>query len=273
MGLGQVRSGAGHAGLRQRWPHLLIAILAVLVLFQAVRLLWVLAVPTGPLGDWRQGTAQLLGPQESRTMFAGLDPFFRSGAGASAPGTVTSLDLTLFGITMNEAGGGGSAILAGADGVQSSFAVGDDVLPGVKLAGVAFDHVILDRGGARESLFLDQSSLAEGAPAVAAAPVPSMTAQPAGNGALSPQAVQSGVGFSARSEGGTVTGLTVQPQGDGAVFRAVGLRPGDVIRSVNGRPVASAADIAGQMTPGARLSLEVERGSALVPIAIFLGKP
>ena len=51
-----------------------------------------------------------------------------------------------------------------------------------------------------------------------------------------------------------------------------GLRPGDVIRSVNGRPVGAAADIAAQITPGARLSLEIERGSAVVPVPLFIGK-
>lgn len=270
----EARSGAEATGWRQRWPRGLVGLLALLVLVQAVRLLWAIAAPTGPLGDWRQGTAQLLGSQESRTLFAGLDPFFRNASGGAAAGTVTSLDLFLFGINMNEAVGGGSAIIAGADGVQSSFAVGEEVLPGVKLAGVAFDYVTLDRGGVRESLFLDQSSTGDSTASPALALATSVTtAVSTGSGELNPQSLQSGVGFAPRQEGGKVTGLTVQPQGDGAVFRAAGLRPGDVIRSVNGRPVASAADIAAQITAGARLSLEVERGSALVPVALFLGKP
>ena len=61
-----------------------------------------------------------------------------------------------------------------------------------------------------------------------------------------------------------------------AALLDAGLRPGDVIRSVNGRPIGSAADAAGlanQLTPGARLSLEVERGASVVPIALFLAKP
>lgn len=242
---------------------------------QAVRLLWVLLVPTGPLGDWRSGTAQMLAPAEARTLFASLDPFFRVAPAADDSGAVTSLDLTLFGVNLNEASGSGSAIIAGADGVQTSFAVGDEVLPGVTLAAVAFDHVVLDRGGVRESLFLDQSAPAEAA-AVPAAPTANLAAAPdpsAASTELSPAALQAGIGFAPRSEGGKITGLTVQPQGDGAAFRAAGLRPGDVIRSVNGRPVAAAADLAGQLTPGARLSLEVERGSAVVPVAIFVGKP
>lgn len=254
---------------------MLIALLALLVLVQAVRLVWTLLVPTGPLGDWRTGTAQIPTAGEARTLFASLDPFFRNAAGGAASGNVTALDLTLFGVNMNEASGGGSAIIAGADGVQTSYAIGDEVLPGVTLAGVAFDHIVLDRGGARESLFLDQSVPAEPAVLAAAAPVSiePATAASSATGELTPTALQAGVAFAPRSESGKVTGLAVQPQGDGAAFRAAGLRPGDVIRSVNGRPVGAAADLAGQISPGARLSLEVERGSAVVPIAIFVGKP
>jgi general secretion pathway protein C len=257
---------------------MLLGLLGALALVLAVRLLWTVVTPSGPLGDWRGETAQILSPAEAQTLFASFDPFFRSVPGSSGAGAVTALDLTLFGVNMNEASGGGSAILAGADGVQTSFAVGDEIMPGVKLAAVAFDHVILDRGGTRESLFLDQSAPAPSAAVPASSgpalvPTSELTA-PAGNlGELSPQAVQAGIALSPRSEAGRVTGLAVQPQGDGAAFRAAGLRPGDVVRRVNGRPVGSAGDLAAQVQPGARISLEVERGSAVVPIALIIGKP
>ena len=45
---------------------------------------------------------------------------------------------------------------------------------------------------------------------------------------------------------------------------------GDVVVGVNGRPISSAADIAAQFRPGARLSFEVERGGSKVPIALNL---
>jgi general secretion pathway protein C len=44
---------------------------------------------------------------------------------------------------------------------------------------------------------------------------------------------------------------------------------------VNGRPIGSAADaaaLASQFAPGARVSLEVERGASVVPVALFLSK-
>lgn len=273
---------SGKRAPREIWPALLAAVLGALLVWQLVRLLWTLIVPLSPLGAWQPQAAVIASPAERRALFTSLDPFFRGAPQGPASATVTALGLTLFGINLNEATGGGSAIIAGEDGVQNSYAVGDEIAPGVKLVGVAFDHVMLDRGGARETLFLDQSGDAPVASPATALPAPAAEAgaTPAGgmgaSGEMSPAALKAGVAFAPRTENGRVTGLVVQPQGDGAAFRAAGLRPGDVIRSVGGRPIGSAGDaasLANQLVPGARLSLEVERGASVVPVAIFLAKP
>ena len=257
-------------------PLLLVGLLGALLVWQAVRLLWTLVVPLSPLGAWQPQTAVIASPAERRALLSGLDPFFRGAGQGPATVTVTSAGLTLFGINLNEATGGGSAIIAGEDGMQTSYAVGDEIAPGLKLVGIAFDHVLLDRGGTRESLFLDQSGEAPVAHPVLPAPTPEVgSAAGAAEGAMTPEALKAGVGFAPRAENGRITGLVVQPQGDGTVFRTAGLKPGDVIRSVNGRPIGSAADaaaLANQFVPGARLSLEVERGASVVPVAIFLTK-
>lgn len=269
----------GRRSPREIWPMLLAGLLGALLVWQCVRLLWALITPLSPLGAWQPQAAVIASPAERRALFTSLDPFFRGNAQGPAAATVTSAGLTLFGINLNEATGGGSAIIAGEDGIQTSYAVGDEIAPGLKLAGVAFDHVLLDRGGARESLFLDQSGEAPVANAATPlpAPTPEIGAVPAASasGEMTPAAIKAGVGFAPRTEEGRVTGIVVQPQGDGAAFRAAGLRPGDVIRSVGGRPIGSAADaaaLAHQLTPGARISLEVERGASVVPVAIFLSK-
>ncbi len=71
-----------------------------------------------------------------------------------------------------------------------------------------------------------------------------------------------------------MTGIVVSPRGDGALFRAAGFRDGDIIVSVNGQQVSSTSDIAAlkrRIVPGARLSVEVERGADTVPLAINMG--
>ena len=211
-------------------------------------------------------------------LFASFDGFDRAAAGGGeASAAVTSLDLTLYGLRMNEASGGGSAIIAGSDGVQRSYAVGEEVSPGVKLVQVLFDHVVLERGGTRESLFLDQSVPAEtvgdapmtAAPAAGATPPPTVQAP----GPLNADAITGGIGFAPRMENGRPTGFAVTPKGDGAVFAQAGFRAGDIVVEINGRKVSSAADAAAltaQLKPGARLSLQVERGTETLPIAIII---
>ena len=153
--------GTMASALRKRGLFTLIAaILGVLLLIQLIRLAWLFITPLGPVGGWQAQDVQVLSPESRLALFSSFDPFFRTANGADA-NVVTSLQLTLYGIRMNEASGLGAAILAGTDGVQENYAIGDEILPGVTLEAVRFDHVIIDRGGTRESLYLDQSVPAE----------------------------------------------------------------------------------------------------------------
>ncbi|WP_414696340.1 type II secretion system protein N [Parasphingorhabdus sp.] len=139
---------------------IILVILAILLVVQAVRLVWLVVTPVGPVGEWSASQVQVLPPQSRAALLSSFDPFYRSSPEQSA-NVITSLQLTLYGVRMNEGSGLGSAILAGPDGVQQSYAVGEEVMPGVTLDAVHFDHVVIDRGGARESLYLDQSVPAE----------------------------------------------------------------------------------------------------------------
>ena len=253
-------------------------LLVLALVIQIARLVWTIVTPIAPLGDWQARTANVMSPAARAALFASFDGFDRAAAGGGeASAAVTSLDLTLYGLRMNEASGGGSAIIAGSDGVQRSYAVGEEVSPGVKLVQVLFDHVVLERGGARESLFLDQSVPAEtvGDAPMTAAPVAGATPPPVvqAPGPLNAEAIAGGIGFAPRIENGRPTGFAVTPKGDGAVFAQAGFRAGDIVVEINGRKVSSAADAAaltGQIKPGARLSLQVERGTEILPIAIII---
>ena len=232
---------------------------------QLARLIWAVATPVGPLGDWRPSAPVVAGlPADT---LASFDPFFRL-EGDTPPATVTSLQLTLFGTRIDEAQGGGSAIVAGPDGVQKSVAVGEEVAPGVRLKAVAFDHVTLDRGGADEDLFLDQSGAVTpaqpgAAPATAAAPAPG-AGVPVGQ-------LRQEIGFIPRIDAGRVSGLVVRPQGTGAVFRQAGLREGDVLTSIGGRPIGGMEDfdrLAADFKGGGNIPIQVERGTQTVSLTL-----
>jgi general secretion pathway protein C len=129
-------------------------LLLTLLAFQLARLVWAAATPVEPLGDWTRPRAAASAPTEAAVL-RDFDPFFRTTAD-TGPVAVTSLNLTLLGTRVDTVSGRGSAIID-SGGVQSSFLVGEEVLPGVTLAAVDFDNVTIERGGAREKIYLDQS--------------------------------------------------------------------------------------------------------------------
>lgn len=248
-----------------------IGITGLFAAIQLVRLFWVIVTPVSPVGDWKPRSAEIMPASARAALFASFDPFFSTEApSANGNEIVTSLKLVLFGIRSNESSGGGSAIIAGEDGIQNSYGVGEEVMPGVTLESVAFDHVVLNHNGAKETLYLDQSVPAETvSPTGAAAPISPTTAS-AGNISFNAQTLQQNIGAAPRNEGGKVTGIVLSAKDDGSMLRNAGFQPGDVIVGINGRPVSSPADFASQLRPGARLSIEVERGAGKVPVNLVL---
>jgi general secretion pathway protein C len=254
-----------------------------LLAIQCARLVWAAVTPVGPVGDWQPATTTRAAVS-APGLLSSFDPFFRS-AGAAGPVVVTSLALKLFGVRQDQASGRGSAIIALPDGQQRSFAVGDEIMPGVTLQAVAFDNVTIARGGASEQLFMDQSkgpqAVAPGAPpapgttpsfatppTVAPAPmvVPTVVVprRPAGN-------LSSQISIQPRRNGDRLTGVVLSPQGSGEAFRAAGLQPGDVLVAVGGQRITSPEQLAGL---GAKLaapggaSVQVERGGRVTRLQL-----
>lgn len=244
---------------------------------QAARLVWTLVTPVSPLGDWRP--AEVSVPGRPYDVLAGFDPFFRLGGQQQGPATVTALQLTLFGIRVDEASGRGSAIVAGPDNVQRSVGVGEEIQPGVRLKAVAFDHITIDRGGTDEDLFLVQSD----APGAGGPPPPPGQAPSAGAPmamAGQPPAppvganqIRSEIGFIPRIDGGRISGLVVRPQGTGTLFRTAGLREGDVVTAIGGRPVTGPQDldrVTAEFAGGGNIPITVERGQQTLALAITI---
>lgn len=257
----------------QRLPVVNLYSLAELALMAALaaqlaRLFWAVVTPIDPLGEWRP--APVVVPASPVDTLTSFDPFFRLSGAQAGPAVVTSLQLKLFGIRLDDATGRGAAIVAGPDGVQRSVSVGEEVAPGVRLGAVAFDHITLDRGGAKEDLFLDQSVQATpaqpGAPATGAT---SAAGVPAAN-------LRQEIGFIPRIDGGRLSGLVLRSQGTGAVFAQAGLQDGDVLTSIGGRPVTGPDDIdrvGRDFASGGNVPISVERGGRTLPLAITIAPP
>jgi general secretion pathway protein C len=264
--------------LLRRVPHttvysVLELLLLSLLAIQAARLVWTIVTPVDPIGDWKASSALRPAMPVSRSLLEGFDPFFRL-SGGNSPMVVTSLNLKLYGVREDRASGRGSAIVGTPDGQQRSFAVGEEIVPGVKLIAVGFDSVTIDRGGTPEQLFLDQSGAASVvAPAAPSASTtsPFMAAPPPPPGA--PTAVGQ-FQFQPRSVGGRVTGFIVMPSGSGDAFRTAGFAPGDVIVAVNGQRITSAEQgraLASQIAASGA-TVEVDRGGRTVSLRLRGGQ-
>ncbi|MFC4728788.1 type II secretion system protein N [Coralloluteibacterium thermophilus] len=245
--------------LRGRWPAVLEGLVVALLAVQAARLAWLLAVPGGPVGSAAPAALAATAPAHGVR-----DPFAPAAGTAVAAQAPTGL--TLHGVRV--AAGGGSAILADADGRQSAYAVGDTVAPGLVLARVAADHVVLRGGGGERRLDL---------PATAALPLPVPAALPTGTPAVAasragvdPQRLLAETGLRARSEGGRIDGYELIPRGDGGLLRAAGLQPGDVLLAVNGNTLdpERLAELEQELAGRGAATLTIRRGDATHTITL-----
>jgi general secretion pathway protein C len=274
------------ARLRARLPRLTAyswaeLLLLVLIAMQCARLVWLLAAPVGPVGDWK-AISSAVTPQDP-SLLARFDPFFRLDA-AAGPAVVTSLNLKLYGVREDRATGHGSAIIALPDGRQMSFAVGEEVMPGVTLTAVGFDNVTISRNGAAEQIFLDQSGPAQAVGAPDAAPVPQAAAPQVGPAAPipvvtvpsapPPPAAVPGrpINFTPRTSNGRITGLVVTPGSDGGrAFAAAGFAPGDVIVAINGQRISSLEQARTAVQNG-EANVTVDRGGMAVPLHVRVNR-
>ena len=219
----------------------LVAVLGV----QAARLIWILAVAPGGVGQTPAVVSA--GQATDLSILSRFDAFFRGEPGGEIlvtgqPGAsepVAGGSYQLYGVRV--AGGGrGSAIIAGPDGRQVSVGVGEEITQGVTLVSVSGDHAVIRRGGSDERLIFApmQSSGAPSAPSVSAAPPPQVS--PAAEGsAIDRSGVVNAIGLQPRRVDGRVNGFILIPRGDASGLAAAGLRPGDVVLTVNGQEITA----------------------------------
>lgn len=205
-------------------------------------------------------------PGPSRTALATLgrfDPFYRHPAGTRTTGEIesgplpgTALDLKLFGIRADAAGKAGTAVIATPDGRQAVYRSGDKLLDGVRIGAIAPDHVVLERDGTQESLWLGERRR----PARPAA-APGAAARDADTPALDLRAALVGIETSPLFRDGEFHGIVINGPATATFLQRNGLIPGDIVLAVEGVPLASTASVAGiDALSGARsVTVEIER--------------
>ena len=205
-----------------------------------------------------------------------------AGEGAAAP---SASALRLKGVVAPTPGTAASAIFSTGSGRDVSVFIEREVTPGVKLAEVHADHVIVSRGGVPERIDLD----------LRAAPSKAVAANAPRQGNFHMNVTKSGPSsytFSRKelddalrdpNQLGYLGQIGMPPGGGvrmeqapaGSLAAKLGLQPGDVIKRVNNQAIASTGDLARLYTQFNTLSTitaDVQRGSELVHLTYTVGQ-
>lgn len=221
-------------------------------------LAWTVIVPRGAIASGApDGVTPDRTPPEILARLSSLSDPFTSGRMMSVAAVGDATGFTLH-ATRVMGDGEGTAILSPSGGAQGAFSVGEEVTPGIILAAVASEHVEIDVGGQRmrvtfpgagasaathlaTSLPADYQAAARAASPLPATAIAALPLQPV---------IRNG-----RS------GFEVMPQAAGGAFAAAGLRPGDLVISMNGADAAS-ADLSvyrAQIASGRPVDIRFER--------------
>ena len=171
-----------------------------------------------------------------------------SGTTQDAPDT--TLALTLHGIVAGR-GPADSRALIVANGDEEPYAVGASLPGGAVVRAIYPDRVLLESGGRVEALRLPKedtaSSINTAANAPTLPPPPGMASQPQNLGQLrqqivnNPERLMDAVRAMPVMEQGKLSGYRIYPAGNPSMFNQLGLKPGDVVTSVNGIPLTDPA--------------------------------
>ncbi|MCF7222615.1 type II secretion system protein N [Marilutibacter chinensis] len=266
---------AVHERLRHSLPQAIEIVLVLLLAVQAARMLWLIAVPPAPFGQAALPSA----PEAVDSTTAAVDLFYRQSPASAVVGADEALGYRLFGLRAASTDGSlpGSAILAGKDDLQQAYRIGDSIAPGITLARVAGDHVILRAGGGEHRIDLAASAPAKPGHTTArlstggAATETMRTPVAVQTGSIAPAQLLASTGLRAALDGG----YTLTPRGDGALFRQAGLEAGDVLMAINGRPLdrERLGELENELENRAEAVLTVRRGGQTRTITLQAKQP
>lgn len=225
--------------------HLLLIVLVLLIARSLASLTWQLATPTPAIEPPPLPVPTTVNPAGNSvnpaSALAARQLFGSANTSSIEPVTdapETSLDLKLVGVFASE---DSSALAIIASGRQPGVLYGlGDTLPGnVILRAVHADRVILERGGALETLRLPHESLGSGISMdtggnVTATPIASELQRYRQEAMRNPARMAEVVTTEPVEENGRFIGYRLIPKQDLEIFQQLGFQPGDIITEANG---------------------------------------
>lgn len=259
-----------------RWTPVGINIIAALLLtYSLAQWSWRLLEPAPVQTEQRQPVQIVDSAAELRHLLS-ANLFGQADGQNIAPSSIplSSLNLMLTGVMVG--GTHNFAFISINNADETAFGLGDEILAGARLHAVYPDRVILQRSGALESLVLkDDLPLPEGSvvtppPYRSSAPIAGIR----GNGnnftvsreTLTQQMQKPEFLTQALMVPNPDGGFLVREVQPGSVYEKLGVRTGDVIRSVNGLPINNMEEVMklyqqlGGVNQVGNLAIEITRG-------------
>lgn len=272
-----------------RWTPIIVNGIALLLLTSSLAQ-WGLGLMAPPEPVATQPVAPLVdnGAELSQLVDAHLFGHIELAAGQNhlSPDTIplTSLNLVLTGVMVR--GENSFAIISAEGGQETSFNIGEEILAGAALHAVYPDRAILRRNGTLEALVLKEGvALAEGS-IITSPQVRHVTPTPGIRGSGNNFTVTRSTltqqmqrpeflsqALMVPNAGGGFLVREIQP---GSVYEKLGIRPGDVIRSVNGQPLNNMEEVMklyqqlGGVNRVEDVSIEVMRGGRTESLQYYL---
>lgn len=212
------------------------------------------AGPSGPIDPFRMASAEVAPPADE--------------LGAGPDLAETTLNLVLHGTWITE--GGGAAFIKTPDEKQGRYSIGDTITNGVTLEKIFRDQVVINRGGARESLRLinreERMPINRASAPAQESKIDSDVSGLASIGNLI-------IAQPELDDVGNVR-LILQPAADEEAFEDLGLRTGDALVAVDNKPigadVAAGLQLIASIKGRPNVTISVERDGVVLPVTVAL---
>ncbi len=163
---------------------------------------------------------------------------------AEASVAPSNLNMTLTGVAARATGGCALVIVQGQP--EAAFCSGEEVSPGVRLDTVERDRIVIVRNGVREAVFMKDAE--SGAAGVVVPPPPIVQSVGSDRQLVDRRQLQQQLGRPEFLNQALIVpnpdgGFLVRQVQAGSLYEKLGLRPGDVIKNVNGQPLTSMDDV------------------------------
>jgi general secretion pathway protein C len=225
-------------------PRALAVVFAIAIAWQLVQLTWMLLEPASqvdsqPIVASTEPSTRPKGVDVQAIVSANLFGKAQDQAAATGPAPETQLNLVLSAVFASEDPEKGLAIIGESAQQTKVYSVGDTIRSGTRLHEVYVDRVILDRGGALETLALpkrNQTAVMASRPPPT--PQPNRTVENLRRIAeTNPTAFAEIVRPQPVFANGVQRGYRVYPGRNRQQFAKLGLQPGDLVLSINGTPL------------------------------------